>query len=183
MPVSEATYRQLSLEDDDTTWELVCGRLREKPPMTYDHGDTASYLNFLLQSALRRAEFRVSQNHARLRLPDGQYFVPDLAVVPQELRRRFRGVKDAVEEYSQPLPLVVEVWSPSTGKYDAREKIAGYRERGDREIWLIDPYEISIAVHRRTPGGEYVVLDFAAGDVIEPASLPGVRIDVNELLG
>jgi len=52
MPVSEATFRQLSLEDDDTTWELVCGRLREKPTMTYDHGDLTDDLGYILRTAL-----------------------------------------------------------------------------------------------------------------------------------
>ena len=37
MPVSEATFEQLALEDPDGNWELWCGVLRQKPPMTTEH--------------------------------------------------------------------------------------------------------------------------------------------------
>ncbi|MCC7364185.1 MAG: Uma2 family endonuclease [Dehalococcoidia bacterium] len=181
MPVSEATFRQLSLEDGDTTWELVCGRLREKPPMTYAHGDVIEHLGSMLISVLPRARFRIVQNHARLRLPGGSYYVPDIAVVSPSLRIEHRNDPKALDAYVDPVPLVVEVWSPSTGDYDARDKVAGYQERGDAEIWLVDPYEHTVVVHRRQPDGTYSASTHARGDTIEPIALPGVRIVLAEL--
>ena len=181
MPVSEATFRQLSLEDDDVTWELVCGRLRKKPLMTHEHGDVGHYLGVLLTIAPPRSRYRVSTNHARLRLPDGQWYVPDVAVIPYELKEPFRRDPRALEEYSDPLPLVAEVWSPSTGKYDAREKLEGYRQRGDLEIWLVHPFDLTVQVHHREADGSYAVSEHASPDVVVPMSLPGVRIELATL--
>ena len=59
MGVSMATYEQVALEDGDTVWEYVCGRLREKPGMTQEHNDAAGVLTFLIQSQLDLSAFRV----------------------------------------------------------------------------------------------------------------------------
>ena len=62
---------------------------------------------------------------------------------------------DVLEVYDQPLPLVVEVWSRSTGDYDVEEKLAVYQQRGDLEIWRIHPYERTLTAWRRLPDGSY----------------------------
>ncbi len=47
MAVSYATYERLALEDSDTQWELVRGKLRERPPMSQatTRSRTASWRN------------------------------------------------------------------------------------------------------------------------------------------
>ena len=52
MPVSEATYLRLAVEDFKSGWELVCGELRRKPYMTNAHNRVASVLAFQLQRQL-----------------------------------------------------------------------------------------------------------------------------------
>jgi Uma2 family endonuclease len=54
-----------------------------------------------------------------------------------------------LEIYDEPLPLVAEVWSPSTGGYDVLAKLPEYRRRGDTEIWLLHPYERTLTAWRR----------------------------------
>ncbi len=179
MPVSEATYERIALEDPEGNWELVCGRLRRKPEMTQEHNDVARLLGFYLQEQLNLGEYTVSVNLSRTRLRAGNYFVPDVAVIPEGLRRAQAGTR-GLETYDEPLPLVVEVWSPSTGEYDVTEKLAGYRERGDAEIWLVHPYERTVTAWRRHPGGSYVESRHSEGSV-EVASLPGVSIGVASL--
>ncbi|MEX1102855.1 MAG: hypothetical protein WED87_01310, partial [Dehalococcoidia bacterium] len=76
MPVSEATYKQLSLEDDENKWELVCGQLRTKPGMTHSHADVAMQLAFILLRQLDRRAFRVRENNSRTRVEQGTYFIP-----------------------------------------------------------------------------------------------------------
>ena len=52
MPVTEQTFEQLALEDDDTKWEMVCGKLREKPGMTQEHNSAARRLAMSLARQL-----------------------------------------------------------------------------------------------------------------------------------
>jgi Uma2 family endonuclease len=178
MPVTEETFRQLSLEDPEGQWELVCGKLRQKPTMTHSHRDVSAELFFQLRSQLPRERYRVQMNHSKLRLPGGNYYVPDVAVIPIELTAPYLGKADELDAYDAPLPLVVEVWSKSTGDYDVTAKLPDYRARGDHEIWLLHPHERRLTAWVRQPGGEYIERHFATNDVVEPVSLPGVRIDL-----
>lgn len=43
-------------------------------------------------------------------------------MIPSELLQAHRGSYE-LEVYDTPLPLVVEVWSPSTGSYDVDAKV------------------------------------------------------------
>lgn len=88
---------------------------------------------------------------------------------------------DILEVYDQPLPLVVDVWSRSTGAYDVTEKLAVYQQRGDLEIWSIHPYERTLTAWRRQPDGSYEEAIFRGG-VVPVVSLPGVTIDLDTLL-
>lgn len=178
MAISMQTYEQLALEDDDALWELECGQLRQKPPMTWEHSRAASRLVVRLVKQLDESVYQVSMNAGRLRVADGAYFIPDVIVVPQELmvrtlQRRPRGL----ELYDEPLPLVVEVWSPSTGDYDVKTKLQGYQQRGDAEIWLVHPYERTLTAWRRQPDGSYSETLHRDG-LVEPMALPDVRIEL-----
>ena len=180
MAVSEQTYQRVALEDPDRKWELHCGRLVEKPAMTFKHGDIASYLCVLLQTQLDRRHFRVHVNHARLRWSETQYFVPDVAVIPMRLAEPLLARSDVLESYDEPLPLIVEVWSPSTGDYDVTDKLPEYRRRADLEIWFIHPYERTLRAWRRQPDGSYRDTLYTSGSV-QPAALPGVSIELTAL--
>lgn len=180
MPVSAETYERVALEDPEGKWELVCGRLREKPLMTTEHNETARALRdqFILQ--LDRARFAVADGDGRLRIASGTFFVPDLCIIPRAMVARLRERPGAFEVYEEPLPLVVEVWSPSTGGYDVEEKLVEYQRRGDREIWRIHPCERTLTVWRRQPAGSYISR-LHDGGTIQPAALPGVTIEIDRL--
>ncbi|MCC7363704.1 MAG: Uma2 family endonuclease [Dehalococcoidia bacterium] len=181
MPVSEETYRAVSLEDGETTWELVCGRLRAKPAMTHAHNDVTAELAFILRRQLDRSQYRVRVDGSRARVATGTWFVPDVAVVPAELTTPHMGEQSVLEAYSEALPLVVEVWSPSTGEYDVDTKLPEYRRRGDVEIWRVHPYERTVTTWRRQPSGEYAETRYAGTDIVPVASLPGVEVRLAEL--
>ena len=176
MPVSEKTYRQLALEDREGLWELHCGRLVQKPGMSYEHGHLTTRLFLSLGRQLDEHQFTLRSNHARTRT-SGSYNIPDICVLPIELARPHRGER-GLEFYDPPLPLVVEVWSPSTGDYDVNEKLREYQRRGDTEIWLIHPYERTLTAWRRQADGSYAET-IHTGGVIEPVALPNVRIDLD----
>jgi Uma2 family endonuclease len=179
MPISERTFQTVALEDPEGQWELHCGRLREKPAMSYEHNYIALELQVELIQQLDRRRFLVSHNAARLRISPEHFYIPDLCVIPMELLRPHRGSYE-LEVYEAPLPLVVEVWSPSTGSYDVETKLAEYQRRGDLEIWRIHPYERTLTAWRRQPNGSYLE-SLHQGGPVHPIALPGVTIDLDTL--
>lgn len=176
MPVSEETYQRVALEDPEGKWELVCGRLRRKPDMTTEHNQRARRLGQLLSRQLDVQDYSVGTDSAKVRLSNGRCYIPDLCVVPMTLVRQLEARPRTFEAYNDPIPLVVEVWSPSTGDYDVEEKLREYKRRGDLEIWRIHPYERTVTTWRRQPDGSYAETVYTGG-TIEVASLPGVRIE------
>jgi Uma2 family endonuclease len=148
--------------------------------MTTEHNDVQRELDWLINSQIDRSRYMVSPGNARVRIPDGDYYVPDICVVSRDLVRRLRAEPGTFEVYDEPVPLVVEIWSPSTGRGDLETKLPEYRARGDAEIWLIHPYERTLTASRRQPDGSYTDTLHTSG-VIEPMALPGISIDIERL--
>jgi Uma2 family endonuclease len=178
--ISEETYERLALAEPDRKWELRDGRLREKPAMTSSHNWLAEKLGYMLMSQLDWSMFQVRTDKGRVRRPGATYYVPDLFVVPTSFVTPLLDQEDVLEVYDQPLPLVVEVWSRSTGDYDVEEKPTVYQQRGDLEIWRIHPYERTLTAWRRRPDGSYEKAIHREG-LVGPRALPGVRIDLAAL--
>jgi Uma2 family endonuclease len=176
--VTEETYRRLAL--GNTQLELHRGQLREKPGMSVEHGDVADLLATFLRNQVDRGEYRVRENFAKLRRSADTYYIPDVAVIPAAMVRALRARPGSLDAYPDPLPLVVEIWSPSTGDYDIHAKLPDYQQRGDREIWYIHPYERTLTAWRRQPDGTYAETVYRDG-IVHPASLPGVAIDLSAL--
>ena len=176
--VTEAEYEHIVWADPAHKWELVDGRLREKPGMSWEHGEILIQLGYLFRRQLDRRQFSVL-GESRVRRPPSTIFIPDVFVAPIVYGEDFRDRPRVLAIMFQPLPLVVEVWSRSTGDYDAAAKIPVYQERGDLEIWRIHPYERTLTAWRRQPDGTYTETVYHEGTVA-PATLPNVIIDLAE---
>jgi Uma2 family endonuclease len=176
--ISEEAYQRFVLSGVEGSWELHDGRLVEKPAMTFRHGQIPMLLGHFLLSQLDRAQFQVV-SELRVRRSSATVFVPDLMVVPAAYSEEIRD-RPVLAIFSDPLPLVVEVWSPSTGDYDVDAKLPVYQQRGDLEIWRIHPYEQTLTAWRRQPDGSYQETIHREG-VVQPAALPGVAIDLGAL--
>ena len=179
MVVSAKTFEKLVLEDSDRHWEQHHGRLVEKPTMTWEHNITAHNLTAVLAAQLDRRVYHVAGNIGHVSRPQESYYIPDIYVIPRDMQRRLRQPR-RMEAYPEPLPLVIEIWSPSTGEYDVESKLPEYQQRGDWEIWRIHPYERTLTAWRRQADGSYTQTVFTGG-IIEPVALPGVRIDLDSL--
>jgi Uma2 family endonuclease len=179
--ISEQEYRELALHDSDRLWELWDGVPREKPLMSMKHEDVASYLGAALIVQLDRRLYRVNINGGRARLSARSYYIPDVVVIPAAYKTPFEDDPRAFNAFAEPLPLIAEVWSPSTGDYDVATKLQSYRERGDAEIWFIHPYERTLTAWRRQPDGSYAEETYRGG-IVPIASPPGVVIDFEALL-
>lgn len=180
MPLTEETYRRVALEDPEGQWELHRGRLREKPAMSFKHNDLAFELGHTLRLQIDPSTYRVRVNAGRVHYTDELYYIPDVLVVPVAFTSQLRDRADLLESYDQPLPLIVEIWSPSTGDYDVNAKLPEYRKRGDLEIWRLHPFERTLTAWRRQPDATYVE-SIQTGGTIAPDALPGVTIDLDLL--
>src|SRR3954452_19120354 len=84
MPLTQATFERVALEDPEGHWELHRGRLREKPPMSFAHNEIMTELGFLLHDQLSPRDFVVRINSGRLARTDETYFIPDVYVVSRD---------------------------------------------------------------------------------------------------
>jgi Uma2 family endonuclease len=148
--------------------------------MTAEHNHIMTRLFGRLFQQLDEREYTLRTNSGRVRRSSESYYIPDVFVIPMDLVRPLRGRSDLLEAYQAPLPLVVEVWSPSTGDYDVDAKPPEYQRRGDAEIWRIHPYDHTLIPWRRQPDGSYSETLFTGGTVY-PIALPGVAIDLDAL--
>ncbi len=181
MPVSEATYERLALEDDDTTWEYVCGHLREKPPMTQAHERVGWWIAHTIQNQVNASEYECRADSSRTRRSGATYFVPDAMVIPVAYFAKTQGTR-RLDAYDDPLPFVAEVWSPSTAQYDVDTKFEEYRLRGDLEIWRVHPYDRTVLAWRRQEDGSYSQTSYLFEDGEAPVlSLPGVVVKFAEI--
>src|SRR5215213_892046 len=176
--INEEAYQQFVLSGVEGSWELHDGRLVEKPAMTFRHAQIPMLLGHFLLSQLDKDAYAVV-SELRVRRSSATVFVPDLMVVPTAYSEEIRD-RPVLAIFSEPLPLVVEVWSPSTGEYDVDAKVPVYQQRGDLEIWRIHPYERTVTIWRREPDGSYAETVHRDG-VIKPAALPGVEVNLDEL--
>ena len=179
--ISEQEYRELALNDPDHLWELWDGVPREKPLMSMKHDNVSFLLGHMLQGQLDWATYRVNVNGGKARRSSRSYFIPDVVVIPANFQIPYEDDPRAFNAFAEPLPLVVEVWSRTTGAYDFATKLRAYRERGDTEIWFIHPYERILTAWRRQPDGSYVE-EVCRGGTVPVSSLPGVVIDFDALL-
>ena len=188
MPISQATYERVALEDPESYWELLCGELvpnERKRGMTQRHGFAIVDLADMLRDQLDRSQFRIRTDELRLHSPSGSNCIPDIAVFPIEVLQRARAQQerwDKLEVHDDPLALVVEVWSPSTGRRDRTTKLGIYQERGDAEIWLVHAIRRTVTAYRRQPDRRYTETRYTDGTV-PVASLPNVLIDLAVLFG
>jgi Uma2 family endonuclease len=180
MPVSEETFKRISLEDPDGRWELDGGCLRQKPEMTFEHNQAQVMIGRGLLAQLDPRAFVVRIDNSLVRRSASRFYIPDVMVVALETARRLFPNPGMWEVYPEPVLLVVEVWSPSTGRYDLTRKLSQYQRRGDAEIWLLHPYEETLRTWQRQPDGRYAEA-IHRGGIVKPIALPNVSIDLGEI--
>ena len=170
------------LEETDGRSELYGGELREKLPMSVDHNQSVWELLRQLLPEIPQGVYQLRINGGHLAVPGGNSYIPDLFVLPVEAIARMTPTQRRFERYAEPMPFVVEIWSPSTGTFDIDRKIPGYRARGDLEIWRIHPFDRVVTAWRRDTDDRYVESEFRNGTVSLHA-LPNVSINLDVLFG
>jgi Uma2 family endonuclease len=105
---------------------------------------------------------------------------PDIAASPTPLEATLRRQPGALDAYVDPLPLVVEIWSPSTGEDDVDTNVPEFKARGHLQIWRLHPFERTLTAWMRQPDGTYAETVYRNG-LVRPAALPGVVVDLDAL--
>jgi Uma2 family endonuclease len=163
------------LHEDDRV-ELIEGELVAMAPIGPDHAGRANRLNRLLVLGAGREAVVAVGNPVRLdRYSEPQ---PDFAL----LRPRADDYTGAVATPADVL-LLIEV-AASSLRFDREVKARLYAGRGIAEYWIVDL--IGGVVERyRDPGAEgYRQVDrHGPGAKLAPAALPGLVVDVGEVLG
>lgn len=173
-------FERFALDHPEGKWELHRGQLREKPPMASGHDRALLNLIHQLLRQEDRTAFVVLPGLGRVARATTSYYFPDLCIVTAAQFAAFDGKDRSLHLYREPLLLVVEVWSPSTGAYDIDEKIPEYIARGDLEIWRLHPFARTLKAWRRREDGGYDEVEFTGGTV-QLHALPGVRVDLDAL--
>jgi len=161
---------------EDERVELVRGEIVAMSPIGSRHAACVSRFDMRLQRWARERFVVRIQNP--IRLDDESEPEPDVSVL--KLRHDFYA--DA-----HPMPedvlLVIEVADTSMG-YDRDEKAPLYAEAGIPEMWLVNLSEAVIEVYSNPVDGAYSsVRQVARGGVLTSASLPGLSIRAEDILG
>lgn len=164
-------------DDDGKTYELIGGDLFVSPQPVRRHGHVAARVaRRLIEYADRAGGEAYVEPGVYYSARD--YVAPDVAYVTAETLAGLdpRHI-DATPE------LLVEVSSPSTRHLDLVRKRALYEEQGVPEYWFVDLDAERIEVYRLEGGRYGHPLLAGRGDTITPPLLPGLAIDVTDVLG
>jgi Uma2 family endonuclease len=160
------------LADEDSDWEYLDGRIVMHSPASNRHEDLFRFLLTLFSAYLgEKGGAVVRGSRYPMRLDPDWSPEPDIMVVREHRRhlmtsRRLEG----------PADMVIEIVSESDPKLDYREKLPRYREAGIDEIWVVNPYDATVLVEVRQPGG-YATRTLSSGRLAS-AVVPGFWIDV-----
>lgn len=163
-------------ENVDRRVELDRGEVVEMPPPGEVHGVLCWWIGFLLGGYVQRHGGLIANN--------------DTGLVVQEDPATVRGVdvmlfsevslrQPLQPGHSRRLPqLVVEVVSPSDKPNRLNRRIGDYLRRGVQLVWIIDPADRTVGVHR--PGELPAILD-EGDDLTGDGVLPDLRLSVAEV--
>lgn len=141
----EPAYWEDELPGEVRREELIGGKIVMMAPPATNHGVIAGNIHALFHSYLRGKACTVFPDDVPLFLSDMDYYRPDLMVVCDREKIRADGVHGAPD-------LVVEILSPSTGRYDRGRKKQIYQASGVPEYWIVSPEARSIEVYRLKDG-------------------------------
>jgi Uma2 family endonuclease len=178
------TYADYLVWSATSGHELVDGvaYVREPPAPSRLHQEVVVELCHQLAHSLRDLQGRAYVAPFDVRLPkDGvdddridTVIQPDLIIVCDLQKLDDRGMCGTPD-------WVAEVLSPSTASYDRTIKLSAYERAGVPEVWLVDPIDRSVAIHRLAAGryADPVVLPLRGRMAI--TAVPGVSIDWDRL--
>ena len=146
------TEELLALPEEGVDRWLIAGELRERSMTTRNrfHSGVMSRMaqaltNWLDQQPEPRGQVLTGDAGVRLaRNPDTTFGVDLVFISAEVLARQTPGTA-----WIDGIPtLAVEILSPSDTVEDIHEKVTAYKQAGVPLVWIVDPYDRTVTVHR-----------------------------------
>src|SRR5690348_7302434 len=167
--------------EDHARYNLIGGFLFMVPPPNPPHQDVASRMNRQLVSFVvnQKVEGEVYFPPAPIyvRAEGSTYLEPDLMYVSKESRERMGTAFPSAE-------IVFEFCSRRTLIYDHTTKADTYLALGVRELWLVNPFAVTIEVRHAGKIGEKLVWHvsrYSRGQLAQSRVLEGFEVSVTEM--
>jgi Uma2 family endonuclease len=185
------TEELLALPNDGVERWLIDGELRERPSEGELRGHRMTLRNrfhsrvmTLISTELElwrreqpapRGQVLSGEAGVRLRRDPDTTVGIDVVYVPPEVMVKQTEETALIDGVPT---LVAEILSPNDTVEEVHEKIAKYRQAGVPVVWIIDPYDQTVTVHRA--GGKPVLFN-ADQELSGEPQLPGFRVPVARL--
>lgn len=132
--ITAESYFQLDDYQEHDLIQLINGEVFIGMPPIPKHQDIVGEIFFLFKTFAKSKGGRAYISPIEVYLDETNVYEPDVLYMSPDSKCKVLGKRlEGAPE------LVVEVLSPSTAKYDKREKYAGYEQHGVREYWIVDP--------------------------------------------
>ena len=165
----------------DVLYEVVCGQIRELPPMGAFEVSLANYLNAILDAFAQGKELGRSYVEMLFLLDAAANLQrrPDVALV---LYQRWPKGKRVPSTNAWPIVpnLAAEVVSPSNTWNEIIEKIADYFRNGVQLVWVVSPVTEQVYVYTAPNANRILNKD---GTLDGCDVLPGFALPLVQLFG
>lgn len=172
----------LLMPDDGVERWIEDGELKERPMSRrgLPHGTTTGFLmtrlnNWLAAQPEPRGVVAGNDTAVRFsRTPEVVFGVDVVYCPPELLAAQFDNARviDGVP------PLLVEILSPTDQVEDVSGKVAAFKRHGASIVWVVNPYDCSVTVHR----ADGTIRAFNGDDILDAEPhLPGFRTAAKKL--
>lgn len=146
--------------------EYIDGEVYAMSGGSVNHSEIASKFNRLLGNHLEDSGCKTLNSDARIAILEvDEYSYPDGSVTCDERD------KTTTQYITYPC-LIVEVLSDSTEAYDRGEKFYRYRHNPVlQDYLLVSAKSIAIDLYHKNDAGDWMILNYRAGDIIELKSI------------
>ncbi len=146
--------------------EYIDGEVYAMSGGTINHGRIAIKITSMLDSHLDSSACITGNSDIRINiLETNDYSYPDASVTCDERDK-------TTSQYIIYPCLIVEVLSDSTEAYDRGEKFYRYRRNPVlQDYLLVSAKSIAIDLYRKNDAGDWIILNYRAGDLIELKSI------------
>ena len=125
--------------------EIIGGQVVAFASPSTAHEYAVDNIYTIFREYLRGKQCKVFSSNRAVFLEGGETYLPDVKVVCDRAKIKSDGIHGAPD-------LVVEVLSPSTGRYDRGHKMEVYERSGVREYWIVEPVSQTVDQYVLTDG-------------------------------